>query len=71
MDLIESSRSQWFEVATQFRAIFLSVDVGGAGGSAAAAARASPLSSPRGAQGTVAAGNRRDRYEPRGAPFFL
>lgn len=65
MDLIESSRSQWFEVATQFRAIFLSLDVGGAAGpAAAAAARTSPLSSPRGAQGTVAAGSGgRDRYD--------
>ena len=68
MDLIESSRSQWFEVATQFRAIFLSVDVGvgGAGGSASAAAvaaaRTSPLSSPRGgAQGAMVAGSGRDR----------
>lgn len=37
MDLIESSRSQWFEVATQFRAIFLSdggIGVGGGGGGA-------------------------------------
>eukprot|EP00752_Nemacystus_decipiens_P004544 g4148.t1 len=61
MDLIESSRSQWFEVATQFRAIFLSVDasVGGPGGSAAAA-RTSPLSSPRGPQGAMVAGSGRD-----------
>lgn len=64
MDLIESSRSQWFEVATQFRAIFLSVDVGGAAGAAAAAvaARASPLSSARGTPGAMATGSGRDRY---------
>lgn len=73
MDLIESSRSQWFEVATQFRAIFLSVDAGGAGGSAAAGGRGSPLSSPGGANGTVAvAGSGRDRCVLRAeAPSFL
>ena len=65
MDLIESSRSQWFEVATQFRAIFLSVDVGGAGAGGTAAGRNSPLSSPGGANRKVAAalaGGGRDRY---------
>ena len=31
MDLIETSRSQWFEVATQFRAVFSSVDGTGMG----------------------------------------
>eukprot|EP00903_Cladosiphon_okamuranus_P009789 g9306.t1 len=65
MDLIESSRSQWFEVATQFRAIFLSVDVGGAGGStaAAAAARSSPLSTPGGNKGGMMAGNGKESGE--------
>ncbi|CAM9468553.1 unnamed protein product [Ectocarpus sp. 4 AP-2014] len=49
MDLIESCRSQWFEVATQFRAIFLSVD--GSGGGSATASRQSAVSSPRVGEG--------------------
>lgn len=36
MDLIETSRSQWFEVATQFRAIFLSDSSGTAAAISAA-----------------------------------
>ncbi|CAM9284961.1 unnamed protein product, partial [Ectocarpus sp. 12 AP-2014] len=57
MDLIESCRSQWFEVATQFRAIFLSVE--GSGGGSATAARQSAVSSPRVGEG-LATGSGRD-----------
>ncbi|CAB1114659.1 unnamed protein product [Ectocarpus sp. CCAP 1310/34] len=57
MDLIESCRSQWFEVATQFRAIFLSVE--GSGGGSATAARQSAVSSPRGGE-DLATGSGRD-----------
>ncbi|CAM9612455.1 unnamed protein product, partial [Scytosiphon promiscuus] len=55
MDLIESSRSQWFEVATQFRAIFLSgliLDRVLAGGRAGA--RSAEGASPSATRGTRA-----------------
>lgn len=58
MDLIESCRSQWFEVATQFRAIFLSV--GGSGRGSATASRQSAVSSPRVGEG-LTTGSGRDR----------
>ncbi|CAM9791518.1 unnamed protein product, partial [Ectocarpus sp. 8 AP-2014] len=56
MDLIESCRSQWFEVATQFRAIFLAVE--GSGGGSATAARQSAVSSLRVGEGLTTGSGR-------------